>query len=285
MIDETNFLELGARRSELLVVLQGYSSTGSRLEAARSVIRKSLPNADIFAPELSFARKWLCTEKVEGIVVNLMKRIDALIAKRKNDLKDEGYKEIILVGYSFGAVLARKIAILAHGEQGAGDPRRDVPAPFEPEFAEFRAPQPCAQLIRRVVLLAGMNRGWSVSSAMDWTTSVQWSIKEFFGETVFAFFLGKPTIFSIRKGAPFLIQTRLQWLALINPVYGPRPDIITVQLLGTIDDLISPDDNIDYVIDDPVTVAIYNNRRFSIWKFPNPITAVSSRWRAIHPRP
>src|ERR1700731_231705 len=58
--------------------------------------------------------------------------------------------------------------------------------------------------------------------------------------------LGKPTLF---KGATFLVNTRLQWLALMDPDYGPRPDLVTVQLLGTGDDLVSPGDNVDYSVD------------------------------------
>ena len=62
-----------------------------------------------------------------------MTRINNLIKKRKSDLNDEGYKEIILIGHSFGAVLARKIAILAHGEQKTAN--GVVAAPFEGKFA------------------------------------------------------------------------------------------------------------------------------------------------------
>lgn len=249
MFDETAFLEPGASRRKLVIAIHGYANGAKRLKAVRRVIGDSLPDADIFAPELPFARNFICVEPVEDIVVDLMDRIDALVAKRKSDLQDDGYEEIILVGHSFGAVIARKIAILANGEQRTSG--GDVPAPFENKLARFQAGRPWAALIRRIVLLAGMNRGWSASSAMNWLTSVKWSAMEFFGETVLAFFVGKPTAFAIRKGAPFLVQTRLQWLALMNRDYGPRPDLITVQLLGTIDDLVSPDDNVDYVIDDP----------------------------------
>jgi hypothetical protein len=96
------------------------------------------------------------------------------------------------------------------------------------------------------VLLAGMNRGWTVSSAMDWLTSLQWGFAQLIGETLFR---GRPTIFAIRRGAPFLVQTRLQWLALMSTDYGPRPNLLAVQLLGSGDDQVSPDDNVDYSVD------------------------------------
>jgi hypothetical protein len=31
--------------------------------------------------------------------------------------------------------------------------------------------------------------------------------------------------------------------------YGPRPDLLAVQLLGSGDDQVSPDDNVDYSVD------------------------------------
>jgi pimeloyl-ACP methyl ester carboxylesterase len=210
----------------------------------RNVIGSQFSDADIFTPQLPFHR-FICFEPVEKIVIGLMNRIDALVAGRKA-LGDAGYEEIILVGHSFGAVIARKIALLAYGEQLANG---DAPAPFEPEFANFRTARHWASLIDRIVLLAGMNRGWSASDTRDWITSVGWSLGQVIGE-VGAFFFGMPTIFAIRKGAPFLVQTRLQWLALMNPNYGARPDLIVVQLLGAIDDCVSPDDYVDYAVDD-----------------------------------
>ena len=81
---------------------------------------------------------------------------------------------------------------------------------------------------------------------MDWAKTVEWSVLQFIGEVIL---LVKPTLFAIRKGATFLVNTRLQWLALMDPDYGPRPDLVTVQLLGTGDDLVSPGDNVDYSVD------------------------------------
>ena len=154
------------------------------------------------------------------------------------------YLSITLVGHSFGAVLARKIAIVAYGEQAGAD--NDIPAPFEVELSALRQPRSWAPLIGRIVLMAGMNRGWSTSSAMDWFTSAKWSFMQVACEISMR---GKPTILAIRRGAPFLVQTRLQWLAMMDPQYGPRPNLIVAQLLGTSDDHVSPDDNVDYSVD------------------------------------
>lgn len=247
MQDISPFLEPGKARDELVVVLHGFKGGRESLAPVRQTIHEEKPDADIYGPEI-FGNKWswLSFEQPEDVVAGLVEAVDWLVDERS---KAGGYKTITLVGHSFGAVLARKIAIAAHGEQQHGA-SGDRPAPFEPAFHDLRTPRHWAPLINRIVLLAGMNRGWSVSSAMDWITSVKWSVWQLFEEIVREIFpRRKHTLFAIRKGAPFLVQTRLQWLALMDPDYGGKPDIVTVQLLGTGDDFVSPDDNVDYSVD------------------------------------
>jgi pimeloyl-ACP methyl ester carboxylesterase len=243
------YLERHGTHSELVIALHGFAAAGDRLSAVRETITEALPNADIFAPALPFLKGRLCQQKAECIVRDLMSEIDDIVAERGQG--GGRYEEIIFVGHSFGAVLARRLAILAFGEQHNIKTGRRF-APFETELEEFRDARSWARSIRRIVLLAGMNRGWSTSSPLDWITSIFWSVGQFAAETIFR---GRPTILAIRRGAPFLVQTRLQWLALMSPRYGPRngqslrPDIITVQLLGTEDDRVAPDDNVDYAVD------------------------------------
>jgi pimeloyl-ACP methyl ester carboxylesterase len=238
--------------NELVVVIHGYGSGGKGMSAVRETIREALPNADIYAPELPFGRVWrISLQPAETVVAKEMKTIDSLVDKRVRS--SGGYRSVTFVGHSFGAVLARRLAITAFGEQQ--DEKGVRPAPFEDALKDtdaghrgFRKASPWANSNTRIriVLLAGMNRGWTVSSVMDWATTVKWSVLQFIGEVIL---WGRPTIFAIRKGAPFLVNTRLQWLALMNPDYGTRPDLVAVQLLGTGDDLVSPGDTVDYSVD------------------------------------
>lgn len=233
------------RSLDLVVVIHGYGSGGKCMSAVRETIREALLDSDIYAPELPFGRVWrISLQPAETVVAKEMKTIDSLVDKRVR--LDGGYRSVTFVGHSFGAVLARRLAIIAFGEQH--DEKGDRPAPFEETLKNFREARPWANSTTRIriVLLAGMNRGWTVSSVMDWAKTVEWSVLQFIGEVIL---LGKPTLFAIRKGAPFLVNTRLQWLALMDPDYGPRPDLVTVQLLGTGDDLVSPGDNVDYSVD------------------------------------
>lgn len=240
MIDSELFFEQRTGSTELVVLLHGFGNGSNRLADVREVITKNYPLADMYAPELGTKSFW-CRTPSETMVAEVTEAIDAICARRAGV---QPYRTITLVGHSIGAVFARKISIIAHGEQR--DANHDVPAPFEPRLAGFRDKRDWANSIRRIVLLAGMNRGWSPASGRDWLGSVVIGIAQFIGECAG----GTSTIFSIRQGAPFLVQTRLQWLALMNADYGGRPDMTVVQLLGSVDDEVAPDDSIDFAIDD-----------------------------------
>jgi pimeloyl-ACP methyl ester carboxylesterase len=63
------------------------------------------------------------------------------------------------------------------------------------------------------------------------------------------------TVSGIRQGAPFIVQTRLQWLALTRQWHRfendrrSNPPIVGIQLLGAADDLVAPDDSVDFATD------------------------------------
>jgi pimeloyl-ACP methyl ester carboxylesterase len=225
----------------------------------RHAIRDAYPDADIFTPKLPFAGfwGWLCTQDAADVVAKIIGQIDHLVEERAA-APGGAYESINFVGHSMGAVFARKLAIVAFGEQD----RADCPtlyAPFEKAFEKYRQPRIWKDRIHRIVLFAGMNRGWTPSSAMDWLTSAWWKFGTSIGETVFR---GVPIIFDIRQGAVFSVQTRLQWLALMHREQSEqRPKIIVTQLLGTVDDLVSPDDSVDYAVDIPSNDAGSGNER------------------------
>src|SRR5205823_5458277 len=110
----------------------------------------------------------LAVQPAELIAVDVVKRIDAAIAARKADQHLSGhYERFILAGHSFGGVIARKVAVIANGEFPA--------AVFEPLIpSEFRKPRDWGVRIERIVLLAGMSRGWSPAAARDWVTAAVW---------------------------------------------------------------------------------------------------------------
>ncbi len=219
--------------SRLIVIMHGFRGSAERMQGVVDAARATYPGADIHMPILPYGgpRSPLFIADPAVIAADMVDRISGLVRD-----KPGGYSDIVLVGYSSGSLIARKVVILAHGGLGEA---------FEPGVARF-APgaRPWADRISRVVLLAGLSRGWTVNSALTWFDTVLWSCGAFLGETVCR---GRSFLLALRSGSPFMIHTRLQWLALTRA--GKRPMI--VQLLGTIDDLVSPEDNIDLFIDRP----------------------------------
>jgi hypothetical protein len=114
-----------------------------------------------------------------------------------------------------------------------------------------------------------MSRGWLPESTRTWWESVKWSFGSWVAE-ILALVRYNLTIMDIRRGMPFIVQTRLQWLALASKggVVETRRrwldsqrqrlgnlrrevsfDMPVLQLLGTVDDLVSPNDSVDLSVD------------------------------------
>ena len=244
MLDWKKYFDVGGSGDRLVIVLHGYARAKEHMADVRQTIRAELEDAENIRAAAALRGEPAVAAHGRVIVIDLLESVETIVAQRKGDPRGGAYKEIMIVGHSMGAVLARKLAVAAFGEQKAKD--GDIPAPFEPEFAPYKTPRAWSGLITRMVLLAGMNCGWTITSAMDWWSTVKFGVLQFVVEAIYG---RRPTFFAIRRGAPFLVNTRLQWLALMNEEFGPRPAFATVQLLRTTDDSVAPDDNVDFSID------------------------------------
>ena len=209
------------RPSKLVVILHGYSSGTESIMGLVGLAQQTFPDADIYYPDLPL-RRWYCTMPMEAMTNAVFQWLD----QRCSEIP---YTDIILVGHSCGGLLARKLVLAAWGEADDVTPA---------------CARPWAGSISRLVFLAAINRGWSISSALSRFDSLLWSGGALINSTLFG---GKATIFQLQKGTPFLVATRLQWLKLMRDV--PEARVTVVQLLGTVDDLVSPDDSVDYVAD------------------------------------
>lgn len=161
------------------------------------------------------------------------------------------YQHIVLIGHSFGSLFARKLYVIAKGETDE--------APFEAEIHEAlrsvgadsaTSDRPWSEKVDRIILLAGMNRGWSISHHLSLSRAAIMQVGVGLGYIIETVTGRLPVIMSIRRGAPFITQLRLQWLAMERKqktVIEPGKRAVVVQLLGTIDDLVSPVDNVDLV--------------------------------------
>lgn len=236
-------LERRGGSRDLVVLLHAYRVGPDSLDRVRETVAEAYPDADLFAPKLPTG-VWSFRDP-NAIVQDLLERIDELWEQQSRRRDGGGYERIVLVGHSLGGLLARKLYVCACG--------RTPRAPFE-AVLEAEEPREWAARIDRIILLAGMNRGWAVSHHLSLKNAVLWTIGTALGTALSWVRRQRPLIFQVRRGAPFITQLRIQWLAMRHRAdqerHAGRERVgaaLVVQLLGSIDDMVAPEDNIDLV--------------------------------------
>lgn len=244
---------------ELVVVIHGLSGSPASMAGVCQAIKDERPGAEFINLKMPWGRRFLSffglrtvfnSVSPERVIVDLVEEIDRRWAER-DELGMPKFSRISFVGHSMGAVFARKLVLVAHGEITRDEPGTPehgiVPAPFEKGLESLRRPRAWAGNIDRLVLIAGMNRGWSAADTVNWLTSVMFSLGNFVGEIKRVVSRRDPIVFAVRRGAPFLTQTRLQWLELVrDPARRPNASF---QFIGTEDDIVSPADYLDAYVD------------------------------------
>lgn len=233
----------------LVILIHGLRGGPKQLDGLKHCVRSAYPGCDTFAPPMPYGGcKLLTWTSPAKALADLVGAIDAIWAQKNGT--GPGYRSIVVVGYSIGALFARRVAIAAYGEKAS--------APFEPELSGFAERREWAGAIRRVVFLAGMTKGWEPTQALSTINTIFWRAAGLVLEFTPARY---GVLLEARSGYPFVAQTRLQWLALMRR--NPAPDFDVVQLLGTIDDLVSPDDMIDVAVD------LMREDKFTLLELPN----------------
>jgi len=176
------------------------------MQSVRDIYPKE-SGLDIYVPPLPY-RKLFSRTLAAKIVSQLLGGMDAIC----ND--PARYEHIVLIGISVGGVVARRLFL------AATDIHKTVPNEPELSNAGLRS---WAGKVERIVTFAGLNRGWRVSGRLLWWESFLANLVGLIGH-LWPRAIGKPTIFDFRQGAPFIVQTRLQWLALrrSSPDYARR---------------------------------------------------------------
>ena len=219
---------------KLVVLLHAYTASSEVLRWVRQAVADTFPAADTWVPDLPL-QTW-STANPNAIVQQLLHGISDLWTRQQS--ADEPYDSITLIGHSVGALLARKVYVCACGSTAN--------APLEPEFAT--APAEWSSRVERLILLAGMNRGWTISHHVSLQMAIMMRVGTLLG-TGYQLLRGRKLLVNhARQGSPFVTQLRLQWLAMRQRAGASGAGAaLTVQLLGTKDDLVAPQDNIDLV--------------------------------------
>lgn len=225
----------GSRRPQLRVRgdFPGQSDTlvvfvhGLNPDAGRSILpflKRTFPGAHILAPAFNASPFSNADPKV------LAARISDAIHDK---FTTHRYRRIILVGHSAGASLLRKAYVWG---RGFDEDRTDAHVGVRPWTAR----------VDRLVMLAGLTRGWSLDPPPENLT---------FGRRLLmrtGLFVAKVTgtgkfMRSHERGAPFVANLRIQWIRLARSQRGGSVPLV-VQLLGGADDVVSGDDMRDVAV-------------------------------------
>jgi len=211
---------------QLIVVFHAFRAGPKQMEDVCKLAKALFPDGDQYVPQLpcqatSFADPKAISEQQLLIINEIWSDGGA------------GYASIVFIGHSIGGLIARCVVLLA--VEGTANPKDAAAVQW-------------VDKIDRLILLAGMNRGWSAGHHLSLKDQVSWNL----GTTV-ASIIGwvrkkQFLIMTIRRGSPFMTWLRIRWiLASNNALSGGLSLPFTIQLLGSVDDMVSPKDNIDLV--------------------------------------
>src|SRR5688500_740033 len=193
--DQMNWQEAtGNNPFYLVYILHGYTMKRSAYEKIKRLIQSRLPNAKVEVPSLPLST--FSVRDPNAIVNTVLQNIDRdwNIAVREHLTV-----KVILIGHSTGALLAKKVYICACGETS------DIP--FEDEIA-YKNERPWSTAVDRIILLAGMNRGWSLNPHLYTKTNL--AIRLGIGIGFLMSLTGRePVGLATRRGAPFVTMLRM----------------------------------------------------------------------------
>ncbi len=238
--------------TNLIVVVHGYNQTTNDMADVRRAIMSSRPDAEINM--MKYPAGICSNADCFNIASNLCEQINQRYLSKH-------YNSIEFVGYSMGALLARKAYLYACGKTEDMDSATDAAPRTRAAYAWATN-----GTVKRFVLLAGMNRGWTTRSrpnGMSMSHQFEFTVGKLI---VWATGTGR-LIRQCEQGEPFVANLRMQWLEANREMPPPqRPTVI--QLLGDTDDIVSTDDSRDAnVARDFIWVQLTGTGHANVYKF------------------
>jgi len=233
----------------LVIAVRGWTTSGEFLLFGRpggelkkdfvAALSAEIPGAEVWVPDVDFGMFSMRTP--ESLASELMAKISEKVTASQR------VESIVLLGYSIGSVLARRVFCMAHGAEMDGTITRERAAPW-------------ADKVDRLVMLAGITRGWEFSSASPAHVRFLGPILQRLSKLIGVIKRQTrnveshaPLIWQLKRGSPFVVSTRIQYVRVFESLRsGPRPagasslrvDGLpsTVFLLGAKDEYVSPAD-------------------------------------------
>lgn len=222
----------------LVVLLHGTQGKDEYFACLRSILDEAGRKDDILPIEypsfpLANSDPFLISEQVCHII--------------QSAYEAGGYSRIMLTGYSKGALIVRKAFVYGAGHI------EDLTS----VSGESRDPMSWVGAVERIVLIAGLNRGWNLRrrpKGMPWLRFASYrSVNQLCKLLRVATLMRK-----CESGEPFVANLRLQWLDLMRKLPKERRPTV-IQLLGDKDDLVSSEDQRDVkVAKDFIWVTVHN---------------------------
>lgn len=239
--------ETARGKQDLVVIYHGFRGSPSTMSKVKDAIQSSdrykTARPRFHVPQLPFGL--LSTKNPHRIIADQMVGIEDELREMKNDGLE--CDNVVLVGHSAGAVFLRKLYVVACGENGDAPFEKDLQDYLKAEtklnWKDLSIARDWASQVERVVLLAGLNRGAWPAFSLNRLFAFWMAFWIWFGRALCI----PHVMLHLVRGDPFLSHLRLQWLAMLKQgKKGGKVGAATiVQLLGSIDDYASPDDNID----------------------------------------
>lgn len=239
---------------ELYILLHGLDSSERTVRGVRDAIRAERPSSQVVVPSLPF--RWDQPRDLFGLCGELLD----LIATR---LDLGRYRRVRIVGHSAGGVIAQALYLLARTT------RVDHPL----------ATLPPGSL--RLILIAPINRGWEVSHHLSLTDKITWTLGGLVAPVLTAWNWVRAKLrgeaheplwlFQLRRGSPFLTHLRLTWLEVKQAKDWAERELEVVQLLGSVDEIVSWRDMVDTAVgDDFIYLEVPRSDHLGIIDFEDP---------------